>query len=139
MAGDSKSDKLRRLVDVQRQLEKLAEYELSVSIARQAEVTSSIMSTIDAISSVDPMHKQFAKNYSERLNRLFTRSQQIAAQQSVQETKVLKEKTKGDRLEDRMKEAELAEERLAEDERMYDLVDLGLLAATPASSKLDDP
>jgi hypothetical protein len=139
MAGDSKSDKLRRLVDVQRQLEKLAEYELSVSIARQAEVTSSIMSTIDAISSVDPMHKQFARNYSERLNRLFTRSQQIAAQQSVQETKVLKEKTKGDRLEDRMKEAELAEERLVEDERMYDLVDLGLLAATPASSKLDDP
>ncbi len=139
MSEDKKSDKLRRLVDVQRQLEKLAEYELSVSIARQAEVTSSIMSTIDAISSVDPMHKQFAKNYSERLNRLFTRSQQIAAQQSVQETKVLKEKTKGDRLEDRMKEAELAEERLVEDERMYDLVDLGLLAATPASSKLDDP
>jgi hypothetical protein len=138
MASDQKSDKLRRLVDVQRQLEKLAEFELSVSIARQAEVTASINSTIEAISSVDPLHKQFAKNYSERLTRLFIRSQQLAAQQSVQETKVLKEKTKGDRLEDRMKEAEIAEERLIEDERMYDLVDLGLLAATPASSKLDD-
>ena len=37
-----------------------------------------------------------------------------------------------------MKEAEILEDRLSEDERMYDLVDLGLMAATPASSKLDE-
>jgi hypothetical protein len=138
MGNESKSNKLRRLVDVQRQLEKLAEFELSTAISRQAEVTTSIVSTITAISSVDPLHQQFAKNYSERLNRLFTRSQQLAIQQNIQEAKVLKEKTKGDRLQDRMQEARVAEERLMEDERMYDLVDLGLLAATPASSKLDD-
>ncbi|RWX77032.1 hypothetical protein EPK99_15330 [Neorhizobium lilium] len=138
MANDSKSEKLRRLVDVQRQLEKLAEFELSVAISRQAEVTTSIVSTINAISSVDSLHQQFAKNYSERLTRLFTRSQQLAIQQNIQEAKVLREKTKGDRLEDKMKDAEVAEERLKEDERMYDLVDLGLLAATPVSSKLDD-
>jgi hypothetical protein len=138
MANDSKSEKLRRLVNVQRQLEKLAEFELSQSISRQAEVMTSIVSTITAISSVDPLHKQFARNYSDRLTRLFTRSQQIAMQQQIQEGKVLKEKTKGDRLEERRKDASLAEERLSEDERMYDLVDLGLLMATPASSKLDD-
>jgi hypothetical protein len=138
MASDKKSDKLRRLVNVQRQLERLAEYELSVSITKQAEITSSIVSTIGAISSVDPVHKQFSKNYGERLTRLFTRSQQVAVQQHMQETKVLKEKTKADRLEGKMKDARTVEERLLEDERMYDLVDLGLLAATPVSSKLDD-
>jgi hypothetical protein len=139
MANDSKSEKLRRLVGVQRQLERLAEFELSVSIARQAEVATSIDLTVNAISSVDPIHKQFSKNYSDRLTRLFIKKQQLTAQQTMQEAKVLKEKTKGDRLQDRMKEAEILEERLMEDERMYDLVDLGLLMATPASSKLDDP
>lgn len=139
MANGSKSEKLRRLVGVQRQLEKLAEFELSVSVARQAEVAASIDLTINAISSIDPLHKQFSKNYSDRLTRLFTRSQQLAAQQTMQEAKVLKEKTKGDRLDERRKEAGLLEERLLEDERMYDLLDLGLLMATPASSKLEDP
>lgn len=138
MAGNQKSDKLRRLVNVQRQLERLAEFELSTTIAQQAEVKASIDVTVDAMSSLDPVHKQFTKNYAERLSRLFTRSQQIAAQQKAQEARVLKEKTKGDRLEDRMQEARTAEGRLSEDERMYDLVDLGLMAATPASSKLDE-
>lgn len=134
---EQKSKKLRRLVDMQRQLERLAEFELSASVAKQAEVTASIVSTITAISSVDPMHQQFAKNYGERLNRLFARSQQIAAQQHLQEAKILKEKTKGDRLQERMEEAKLLEERLREDENMYDLLDLGFLAAAPASSKVD--
>lgn len=138
MAGNRKSEKLQRLVDVQRQLERLAEFELSETIVKQAEITSSIASTIDAISSIDPVHKQFSKNYAERLSRLFTRRQQMAVQQTNQEARVLREKTKGDRLEDRAKDAEIAEERLIEDERMYDLVDLGLMAATPASSKLDE-
>lgn len=138
MAGNNKSDKLRRLVDVQRQLEKLAEFELSVSNQRQAETKASIDITVDAISSMDPVHHRFSRNYADRLTRLVTKSQQIATQQSLQEAKVLREKTKGDRLEERMHEAKVDEDRLAEDERMYDLVDLGLMAATPASSKLDE-
>lgn len=139
MADGKKSDKLRRLVDVQRQLERLAEFELSVSNDRQAEVKASINVTADAMSSVDPVHKLFAKSYSDRLTRLYNQSQQIASQQKLQEAKVLREKTKADRLEERMEEAKVDEGRLTEDERMYDLVDLGLLAAAPVSSKLEEP
>lgn len=137
MAGNKKSDKLRRLVDVQRQLEKLAEFELSTTVQRKAEIVQSIDTTVDALSSTDPVHQQFSKNYADRLTRLFSRSQQIVAQQKAQEQRVLREKTKGDRLEERMGDAKELEGRLAEDERMYDLVDLGLMVSTPASSKLD--
>lgn len=139
MAQDQKSDKLRRLVNVQRQLERLAEFELSVTNSRHAEVKASIDVTASAMSSIDPVHKLFSKNYSERLTRLYSKSQQLANQQQLQEAKVLREKTKGDRLEERMAEVEIIEDRLVEDERMYDLVDLGLLAAAPASSKLEEP
>jgi hypothetical protein len=138
MASGSRSDKLRRLVDVQRQLERLAEFELSTSVSRQAELAIVIDSTVRALSSDDPVHQQFTRNYSERLTRLYAKDQQLTAQRNLQEQKVLREKTKGDRLEGRMKEAEILEDRLMEDERMYDLVDLGLMAATPASSKLDE-
>jgi hypothetical protein len=43
--------------------------------------------------------------------------------QQMHEMRVVRERTKGDRMEDRMKEAREAEERVAADDSIYDLID----------------
>ena len=65
-----------------------------------------------------------------------TKDQQLAGMQRVHEAKILKERTKGDRLEDRVREARADEDRVKEDEAVLDLLDMTMASATPASSKL---
>ncbi len=136
MAKDKKSDKLKRLVSVQRHLEKVVETELAATVRQRHEIGDSMTTVIDAITSLSDMHRPFARSYAERFSRLMTRDQQLQAIQRAHETRMLKERTKGDRLEERMKEAREQEIRIADDETIYDLMDLTLAAVTPASSKL---
>jgi hypothetical protein len=130
----TRSQKLKRLVAVQRHLEKMADYELAATVRYRAEVNQSMEDVIDAIGSADPLHRQFAHHYAERFDRLNTKERQLAGVQQIQETKVLKERTKGDRLEDNMKEARELEDREAADNAIYELIEMML--AAPASSKL---
>lgn len=138
MASDKRSHKLKRLVNVQRHMEKLAEGELADTTRQRSEVSRAMESVIQAISSEDPVHWQFSRNYSSRLGRLRLQDSQLAGMQQLQEMKVLRERTKGDRLEDKMKEARMLEDREAEDNAIYELLELTLAGATPASSKLGD-
>lgn len=89
---------------------------------------------IEAIGSMEPVHRQFSQHYAERFGRLATKEQQLENVQQIQETKVLKERTKAERLEDNMKEARDLEDREAADQAIYDLLEITL--ASPASSKL---
>lgn len=136
MASDqnARSKKLKRLVAVQRHLEKMAEGELAVTTRHRAEVAQSMETVIEAISSMAPVHRQFSQAYSERFGRLMVKEQQLESIQQIQENKVLRERTKADRLEEHMKEARDHEDRESADEAIYDLLEITLTAT--ASSKL---
>lgn len=136
MAGDRKSGKLKRLVAVQRHLEKLAENDLAATVRQRRELGDSMTTVMDAITSLSDLHRPFARGYAERFSRLMTTDQQLQNLQRVHESKILRERTKGDRLEDRMKEARGLEDRAAEDDAVLDLLDMTMVNPTPASSKL---
>lgn len=119
-----RSDKLKRLVAVQRHLEKMAENELAATTRHRAEVNQSMEEVIEAIGSVNPIHRQFSQQYAERFGRLTVKEKQLAGVQQLQEMKVLKERTKAERLEDNMKDARDHEDREAADNSIYELIDM---------------
>jgi hypothetical protein len=134
-SGSTKrSDKLKRLVAVQRHLEKMAEMDLAATTRLRAEVNQSKETVIEALGSIDPVHRPFGQQYAERLSRLTVKERQLEGIQQAQETKVLKERTKADRLEEGRKEARDHEDREAADNAIYELIEMTL--AAPASSKL---
>lgn len=136
MGPKKQSDKLKRLVAVQRHMERMAESDLSTTAKRIEENTVSMDSVMDAIGSLEPVHRLFAQNYADRFDRLSNSDKQLRGLQQVQEMKVMRERAKGDRLEENMKDARDHEDREADDNSIYDLIDLQF--ATPASSKLHE-
>lgn len=123
MAPQNRSDKLKRLVKVQRHLEHMAEYDLANTKRARDEVQHSLEAVVGAIGSMDPVHQIFAQLYSNQISRLTTRDQQLEMMQRIHENKIMREKAKADRLEENMKEARTGEERLAEDDAIYDVID----------------
>ncbi|MFN3635586.1 MAG: hypothetical protein ACK4UW_07460 [Rhizobium rhizophilum] len=136
MGPNKKSDKLKRLVAVQRHMERMAESDLGITAQRIEENARSMDTVMDAIGSLDPLHRLFAQNYADRFDRLSNTDKQLHGLQQVQEMKLMRERAKGDRLEDNMKDARDHEERQRDDDAIYDLIDLQF--ATPASSKLQE-
>ncbi|MFP5076324.1 hypothetical protein ACLE20_03370 [Rhizobium sp. YIM 134829] len=135
----SRSDKLKRLVTVQRHLERMAEYELNETARQRQVLGETIDVVVDAMGSADPLHAAFSGYYSGHLGRLIQKDQMLHGIQQVHETRMLKERAKGDRLEEHMKEARMGEERTEADAAVYDLVDQYVLSTSPASGKLDRP
>jgi hypothetical protein len=136
MAVQKKSDKLKRLVAVQRHMERMAENDLGITGQRIEENARSMETVMEAIGSLDPVHRLFAQNYADRFDRLSNTGKQLQGLQQVQEMKLLRERAKGDRLEENRKEARAHEERAADDDAIYDLIDIRF--ATPASDKLGE-
>lgn len=128
MAGgeQTRSKKLKRLVNLQRHLEKMAENELAATGRQIVEVNQSKERVIEAIGSVAPIHIQFSHNYAGRFGKLMVREKQLTDIQKAQEVRVIKERTKGDRLEDQMKDAREAEDREKDDNAIYDLLEITL-------------
>jgi len=135
MAGGEqvRSKKLKRLVNLQRHMEKMAENELAATGRQIAEVSQSKERVIEAIGSMTPIHMQFSHNYATRFGKLTVREKQLADIRQAQEVRVLKERTKGDRLEDQMKQAREAEEREKDDNAIYELLEITLATAGPKS------
>jgi len=134
MAEQTRSQKLKRLVAVQRHLEQMAEHDLAETARQRAEVNQSMDNVIDALGSVDPIHRAFSQSYAERFERLSTKDKQLTGIQQLHEMRLQRERAKGDRLEEGMKEALEGERREADDNAVYDIIDQKF--ATPASSKL---
>jgi hypothetical protein len=126
-SGQPRSKKLKRLVAVQRHLEKMAEGELASTTVQRVEVGQQMDLVIDAIGSMTPLHMQFSRNYSERFGRLMIKDKQLAGVQQVLEARVIRERTKGDRLEEHMKDARDDEDRERDDNAIYDLLEMTLL------------
>lgn len=119
----SRSEKLARLVRVQRQIERMAEYELSLTMRAQAETDATQEALVEAVGSFNPIHAAMSHQYAQRFQKLSARSQMLAGAKGLQESKMLTEKTKADRLADQASQAADAEDRMATDEGLFDLLD----------------
>lgn len=137
MAEKTRSQKLQRLVAVQRHLEQIAEYDLAETTRQRSEVSQEMDSVIHALGSMDPVHHTFSQGYADRFNRLGIKDKQLTGMQELHQMRVQQERAKGDRLEDGMREAREAERREADDDAIYDIIDQKF--GTPASSKLQKP
>ncbi|HXV30921.1 MAG TPA: hypothetical protein VD840_11370, partial [Sinorhizobium sp.] len=119
----TRSEKLKRLVSVQRHLERMAESELAETARQRGVLAETIGAVVDAMGSAHPMHRMFSGHYASHLGRLVQKDQMLAGVEQVHEARMLKERAKGDRFEEGMKEARLAEEREAADNQILDLID----------------
>lgn len=119
----SRSEKLARLVRVQRQVERMAEYELSLTLSAQAETDATQEALVQAVGSFNPIHTAMSHQYAQRFQRLSARSQLLTGAIQVQERRMLTEKTKADRLAEHADKASQAEDRLDADESLFDLLD----------------
>lgn len=133
----SRSEKLKRLVAVQRHLEQMAESELAETARQRRDLAETIDVVADAMGSASPLHAMFSGHYASQLGRLAQKDQMLLGIQQVHETRVLKERAKGDRLEENMKEARVNEDRTEADDAIYDLVDQFVMGRPPASGKVD--
>lgn len=121
--AQNRSDKLKRLVSVQRHLEKMAEIDLANTTRQREEVSETMEVVAGAINSLDPIHRDFSRHYSGQYSKLQQQDQMLANVQQMHEMRVVRERTKGDRMEEHRKEARSAEEREAADNSIYDLID----------------
>ncbi|MCR6501069.1 hypothetical protein MUO32_18705 [Shinella sp. CPCC 101442] len=121
--AQSRSEKLKRLVTVQRHLEKMAEIDLANTTRQRQEAAETMEAVAEAINSLNPVHRGFSRHYSGQYSRLQQQDQMLANVQQMHEMRVVRERTKGDRMEDHMKEARSAEDREAADDAIYDLID----------------
>ena len=128
MAKQTRSQKLQRLVNVQRHLEHMAEYELAATTSVRREVLDSLDAVVDAIGSLSPIHQIFTSLYSTQITRLSARDQHLQMQQQIHENRMMREKAKGDRLEENMRDARTAEDREAADNDLYDMIDQRMAA-----------
>jgi hypothetical protein len=121
-----RSQKLNRLVKVQRHVEKMAENDLALTIRERTSVAENMEKMADFITSLEPMHRAFSRNYTSQYSRLAARDTRLDLIQRAQETQVLKERTKADRLEEKKNDAVQLETRMADDKSVYELIDLHL-------------
>ncbi|MGO4480562.1 hypothetical protein [Rhizobium pisi] len=134
MIEKNRSQKLKRILSVQRHIERMAENDLAETSRQRAEVNVAMDDVILALGSMDPVHHAFSQNYADRFGRLTIKDQQLTGMQQVHEMRLMRERAKADRLEEGMKDALEAERREADDNAVYDVIDQQF--ATPASSKL---
>lgn len=130
---ESRARKLARLVRVQRQIERMAEDDLSQVLRQQAIVDAIQDALVEAVGSFDPVHAAMSHQYALRFQHLSAKSQQLDGMKLVQERRVLTEKTKADRLAERAGEAAQNEERADADESLLDLLETRLGNAAPGT------
>jgi hypothetical protein len=123
MVKQSRSQKLDRLIKMQRHLEHMAEADLAATTRARGEVQENLVAVVDAIGSLAPIHQIFAGLYSGQISRLTAKDQHLETIQQIHENKMARERAKGDRLTEKMKEAREQENREAEDVAIYDVLD----------------
>ncbi|WP_137156677.1 hypothetical protein [Rhizobium sp. FKL33] len=123
MAKLPRSEKLARLVRVQRQLENMAQADLASTTRARAEIQRSLDVTVEALGSLSPVHQIFTSIYATQIGRLTSRDQHLATVQEIHEGRMRKERAKGDRLDEHRKEALTDERREADDNAIYDLIE----------------
>lgn len=121
--AEKKSQRLQRIVNIQRQKEKMAEIELADVVNAQRYNQDSMESVLDALGTFDPIHMVCSGHYSKRLSNLDIKKRQLQLHREMQEKNMMKERVKADRLEERVDAFKMNEAREAEDEGLQDLID----------------
>jgi hypothetical protein len=137
MADQTRSGKLKRLVNVQRHLEHMAENELATTTRARAEVAEDIDAVVEAIGSVNSIHQLFASLYSAQISRLTAKDQHLQNVQKAQEQKILREKAKADRLESKARVARDLEDAEAQEKSIQEILDIRM--ALGASDHKTEP
>jgi hypothetical protein len=137
MAVKGRSEKLKRLVAVQRHMERMAEIDLANTTRTRQEIAVKMDDAMLAIGSFEPVHIGLKDQYARQYGRLSGSDQQMANLQAVQENRILREKAKGDRLDEHFRDARSSEEREREDNAVIDVIEMRLALPAPASSKLE--
>lgn len=119
-----KSKKLNRLAKVQGHLKKMAENELAITTRERNEVAEKIEALSGYVNSLDPLHQQMLKHYAVRHERLLVRDVRLQNMEKAQEQQVLKETKKGERLEEKRDAARDDEQRVRDDNSIYEMIDL---------------
>ena len=135
MANQKRSEKLERLVKMQRHLERMAENELAATTRARSEVQENLSAVVDAIGSMSPIHQIFSGLYSNQIGRLTAKDQHLETVQQIHENRMLRERTKGDRLDEKRSEVLEDERREAEDQEIFDLMDQRILLESYGSKK----
>ena len=115
MADMDRSKKLKRLVSVQRHMEKMIENELSIIVRQREEVNTAMELTANVMTSLDPIHRGLSRHYLGRFSRLATEEKQLMAARRSQEARLAKE---------RRKEALELEQRAREDDAVINLLEM---------------
>ncbi|MGO7902605.1 hypothetical protein ACC719_34715, partial [Rhizobium ruizarguesonis] len=95
MIEQKRSQKLKRLLSVQRHTERVAENDLAETSSQRVEVNAAIDDVILALGAMDPVHHAFSQNYADRFGRLTIRDQQRNGMQQVHEMRLTRERAKG--------------------------------------------
>ncbi|MDF1630961.1 hypothetical protein [Mycoplana sp. MJR14] len=118
-----RSDKLKRLVAVQRHMEQMAEMDLALTTQQRQEVAETMDAVAAALVSLNPVHRGFSDIYAAQIGKLRQKDVMLAGVQQMHEMRIVRERTKADRLADQMHEARNLEDREEADNAVYDLID----------------
>lgn len=121
--AEGRADKLRRLVRVQRQIERMAENDLSLILREKAKLDDAREALVAAIGSLEPLHQAMSAQYTRRFSGLEAKSQRLAGMRALQEKRLLTERMKADRLDESARGAAEDEAREAQDETLLDLLE----------------
>lgn len=102
----------------------MAETDLAYILGQQRQAEVSVLSVLDALGTVSPLHAAFANHYSKRLSSLEITQNKLQMHRAMQEKKMLTERVKADRLEEKYKDASQNHLREEEEEGLQDLLDM---------------
>ncbi|WP_136659691.1 hypothetical protein [Nitratireductor sp. XY-223] len=126
MAADAlekRARNLRRLAALQRQLHKLAESELAETNRQRIAVGEQIARLVEVMGGLSQVHRLFPQLYARQMVKLKSRESTLTAQAQLQEQKVLRERTKQDRIGEHLAAAAGEAEMMREEESILDLLD----------------
>lgn len=130
--AEKKSKRLLRLVEIQRQKEKIAESDLALVLAEQRYADDGVVSVIGALGDFTPVNMVMADHYAKRLSSLEIKKVKLGKHRDILEKNKLTESVKADRIFEKVVAARSDEAREQEEEDLQDLID-GLSALKKSS------
>ncbi|MEW7007046.1 hypothetical protein [Lentilitoribacter sp. EG35] len=130
--AEKKSKRLLRLVEIQRQKEKIVENDLALVLAEQRYTEDGVTSIIGALGDFTPVNMVMAGHYAKRLSSLETKKEKLNKHRGLLEKNKLTESVKADRISEKVIVAQSDEAREQEEEDLQDLID-GLSAREKSS------
>ena len=85
-----RSDKLKRLVAVQRHMEQMAEMDLALTTQQRQEVAETMDAVAAALVSLNPVHRGFSDIYAAQIGKLRQKDVMLAGVQQMHEMRIVR-------------------------------------------------